>query len=64
MGIKHAYLMNIVELSEEAINHAVKHQIREVEFNTFRISTKRQDKNFHLLSFVYSIIDIYLPAPA
>jgi len=50
MGIKHAYLMSIVELSEDAINCVVKQQIENIDFNTFRISTKRQDKNFHLTS--------------
>ena len=51
MGLKNAYLMSIVKLDEESINQEVQKQITaENDFNTFRISTKRQDKNFHLTS--------------
>ena len=50
MGLKHAYLMSITDLNEDRINEAVQHQIKNLNFETFRISTKRQDKNFHLTS--------------
>ena len=50
MGLKHAYLMSITDLNEDCINEVVQHQIKDLNFETFRISTKRQDKNFHLTS--------------
>ena len=50
MGLKHAFTMSVVELNEEAINLEVQNQIKKIVFNTFRISTKRQDKNFPLTS--------------
>ena len=50
MGLKHAFLMSIVDLDEKYINLEVQNQIAEIDFNTFRISTKRQDKSFHLTS--------------
>ena len=50
MGLKHACLMSATDLNEDCINEAVQHQIKDLNFETFRISTKRQDKNFHLTS--------------
>ena len=50
MGLKHAYLMSIVKLNENDIDEEVQKQISDLNFKTFRISTKRQDKNFHLTS--------------
>ena len=50
MGLKSACLMAITELDLEDINLEVQTQIQELDFSTFRISTKRQDKNFHLTS--------------
>ena len=50
MGLKHAYLMSLVNLNEHDICLEVEKQIASLEFETFRITTKRQDKNFHLTS--------------
>ena len=50
MGLKHAYFMLIADLNNDLISAAVHAQIKDLNFNTFRISTKRQDKNFHYTS--------------
>ena len=50
MGLKHAFMMSITNLNEEAINDTVQSQLESIDFNTFRISTKRQDKNFKFTS--------------
>ena len=50
MGLKHAYSMVITNLNEDDINLEVQKQIKNLNFQTFRVSTKRQDKNFHLTS--------------
>ena len=50
MGLKHAFIMSVTDLNEGTINDEVQSQINDLDFNTFRISTKRQDKNFHLTS--------------
>ena len=50
MGLKHAFFMSAVSLDSEIINNAVHSQIHDLNFKTFRISTKRQDKSFHLTS--------------
>ena len=50
MGLKHAYLMSITKLDQNDINLEVQKQVEKNNFSTFRISTKRQDKQFHLTS--------------
>ena len=50
MGLKHAFMVSSTELNKDAINNEVQRQIKELDFNTFRISSKRQDKNFKLTS--------------
>ena len=50
MGLKHAYLMSITKLDQNDINLEVQKQVEKINFSTFRISTKRQDKQFHLTS--------------
>ena len=48
--VKEKFGLDIVIINENAINKEVQEQITKLTFNTFRISTKRQDKNFHLPS--------------
>ena len=50
MGLKHAFIMSIVELNNDSIYDEVQAQIKRLNFDTFRISTKRQDKNFEFTS--------------
>tara|TARA_Y100000996_G_scaffold411853_1_gene396765 strand:+ start:59 stop:1228 length:1170 start_codon:yes stop_codon:yes gene_type:complete len=50
MGIKHAFIMSIADLNNDAIGEAVQILIQDLEFESFRISTKRQDKNFNFSS--------------
>jgi len=50
MGLKHAFIMSNCELDIESINRCVQSQIQNLCFDTFRISTKRQDKNFNFTS--------------
>ena len=50
MGLKHAFIMSVVTLNEDMICDAVTSQVKQLNFSTFRISTKRQDKAFHLTS--------------
>ena len=50
MGIKHAFIMSIIDLNNDAIGEAVQIQIQDLAFESFRISTKRQDKNFDFTS--------------
>jgi len=50
MGLKHAFMMSISKLDQDSINSEVQSQIKELKFSTFRVSTKRQDKNFEFTS--------------
>ena len=62
MGLKNALLMQKVDAEINLINNIAYSISQNVEFNTFRITTKRQDKGFSLTSHeVNQIIgaDIY-----
>ena len=50
MGIKHATLVEQLKDNIERIQVSASDQIRGVEFNTFRVTTKRQYKQFPLSS--------------
>ena len=50
MGLKNAYVMSRSDLNVDAINSEVQSQIQDLSFSTFRVSTKRQDKNFQYTS--------------
>lgn len=50
MGLKNAYVMSRSDLNVDAINSEVQFQIKDLSFSTFRVSTKRQDKNFQYTS--------------
>ena len=50
MGLKNAYVMSRSDLNVDAINSEVQYQIKDLSFSTFRVSTKRQDKNFQYTS--------------
>ena len=50
MGLKNAYVMSRSDLNVDAINSEVQSQIKDLSFSTFRVSTKRQDKNFQYTS--------------
>ena len=50
MGLKNAYVMSRSDLNIDAINSEVQSQIQDLSFSTFRVSTKRQDKNFQYTS--------------
>ncbi len=50
MGIKHATLMDQLESNIELIQELASNQLKNVNFQTFRVSTKRQYKEFSLSS--------------
>ena len=50
MGLKNAYVMSRSDLNVDAINSEVQSQIQDLSFSTFRVSAKRQDKNFQYTS--------------
>ena len=50
MGIKHATLVDQLESNLKLIQESTSNQLQGVEFDTFRVTTKRQHKEFHLSS--------------
>ena len=50
MGIKHATLVNQIENNIEQIQESVSNQLQGIKFDTFRVTTKRQHKDFPLTS--------------
>ena len=46
MGIKHATLMEQINCEMEIIKKSASRQLKQLDFNTFRVTTKRQYKNF------------------
>ena len=50
MGIKHATLVNQIENNIEQIHESVSNQLQGIKFDTFRVTTKRQHKDFPLTS--------------
>ncbi len=50
MGIKHAILMSQVKSDIDTIQAVAATQLKELEFSSFRVSARRQYKDFHLSS--------------
>ena len=56
MGVKHAILMNQVKDDIEKIQSIAEEQLKELSFSSFRVSARRQYKDFHLSSHEINIL--------